>query len=201
MFTGIAKELGVIHTIVKNDVITLEITCGKVLEDLERGSSINVNGVCLTVMKKSGLGFTITIIPETFDRTAFRYLKQGDFVNLEPPMKLGEPLTGGMVSGLVDGVGVIQNVILEKKRHELVIDVPTDLMKFIAPRTGVVIDGIGLNTKEVEKNRITIALYPYVTAHTTLGKLQKNDNVNIEVSSTARVIVHYLEQTGKSDIH
>lgn len=201
MFTGIAKELGVIHKIVKTEVITMEITCGKVLEELERGSSINLNGACLTVMKKSGLGFTITIIPETFDRTAFRHLKQGDFVNLEPPMKLGDPLTGGMVSGLVDGIGVIQKVILEKKRHEFIIEVPSELMKFIAPRTGVVVDGIGLNTKEADKNLITIALYPYVTAHTTLGKLQKGDRVNIEVSSTARVIVHYLEQTGGRDIH
>jgi riboflavin synthase len=184
MFTGIATE-----------VVTLEITCSRVLPELFRGGSININGACLTVMKKDAVGFSIVLIPETFEKTSFRYMNDGDTVNLESAMKLGDPLVGGMVSGLVDGVGKVTSIISDKNKYEIDLEIPQELVKFVAPRTGIVINGIGLNTKTVHNNSITIALYPYVLAHTTLSSLNEGSFANLEVSSTARVIVHYLETT------
>lgn len=194
MFTGIAQELGTINKIIKTDVVSMEILCTpKLAQKLERGGSINIDGACLTIMKKAGDSFVITLIPETFDRTVFGSKKIGDKVHLESPLALGEPLVGGMVSGLVDGIGTITKVIKEANRFELVVEPPLELMKFIAPRTGVVLNGIGVNTKECSRKDFTVALYPYITAHTTLASVKKGDKLNLEVSSTARIIVHYLE--------
>lgn len=193
MFTGIANEIGIIRTVTPGKTIGLEIESPRLIQELQPGGSINVDGACLTVMKVQKDSFIITLIPETYERTTLKYKNVGDRLNLERPLKIGEPLVGGMVSGLVDGVGVVKQILKDGRKHHLIIEPPLELMKYIAARTGLVINGIGLNTSAITDTTVEIPLYPYIIGHSTIGELKEGDFVSLEISQIARYVERLLE--------
>lgn len=191
MFTGIIREIGSLK--VKRRFgkggVRFEITCEKLKPaPLE---SVSVNGVCLTVAEKTVAGFRVDVVPETLSRTNLGKLRRGDFVNLEPSLRMDDKFDGHFVSGHIDGIvkilkrGKIQNGI------GLVIELPKKLAVFIVEKGSVAINGVSLTVAQVRTNDFTIALIPTTLKYTNLGKLQPGDLVNIEVDMLARYMYSF----------
>jgi len=181
MFTGLVEELGKVKSVVRGTLsVRLSVNAKTILGDVKLGDSIAVNGTCLTVVDYSDSWFTADVMPETVDSTALAGLKAGDTVNLERTLRVGDRLGGHMVSGHVDGVGVIRD---KKQRDNAVvirIEAAPTIMRYIVKKGSVAIDGISLTVVEVGANWFTVSLIPHTAAVTTLGIKGPGDPVNLE---------------------
>lgn len=179
MFTGIIEEMGIVKSI-KSKVITIE--ANKIFDDLKLGDSVAVNGTCLTVSSFSNKIFNADITNETLSRTNLGDLKSGFKVNLERALTLNGRLGGHIVSGHIDGVGIIKNISKKSEDIELVIEVPTNLMKYIIEKGSVAVDGISLTIAKVDnnKNNFSVAIIPHTLKETVLYYKKAGDKVNIE---------------------
>lgn len=177
MFTGIIEEIGTVKSI-KSKAITIK--ADKIFEDLKLGDSVAVNGTCLTVSSFSNKIFNADITSETLNRTNLGDLKSGFKVNLERALTLNGRLGGHIVSGHVDGIGIIKNIYRNSKDIILTVEVPFDLMKYIIEKGSVAVDGISLTIAEVNKNNFSIALIPHTFKETSLYYKKEGDKVNIE---------------------
>lgn len=179
MFTGIIEEMGIVKSI-KSKVITIE--ANKIFDDLKLGDSVSVNGTCLTVSSFSNKIFNADITSETLSRTNLGDLKSGFKVNLERALTLNGRFGGHIVSGHIDGVGIIKNISKKSEDIELVIEVPTNLMKYIIEKGSVAVDGISLTVAKVDnnKNNFSVAIIPHTLKETVLYYKKAGDKVNIE---------------------
>lgn len=181
MFTGIIEEMGIVKSI-KSKVITIE--ANKIFDDLKLGDSVAVNGTCLTVSsfegKTSPKIFNADITSETLSRTNLGDLKSGFKVNLERALTLNGRLGGHIVSGHIDGTGIIKNISKNAEDIELTIEVPPNLMKYIIEKGSVAVDGISLTVAKVNKNYFSVAIIPHTLKETILYYKKAGDKVNIE---------------------
>lgn len=191
MFTGLVEELGFVQAMARGSKsVRLTISAAKVLSDVKLGDSIAVNGTCLTVVAVSASSFTADVMPETVDRTVLAKLKNGDRVNLERTLAVGDRLGGHIVTGHIDGVGVIK----EKRRCDnaliIAIEAPDTVMKYIVEKGSVAIDGISLTVVSHTESAFTVSLIPHTAAVTTLGFKEAGDTVNLETD----IIGKYVEK-------
>ncbi|HLQ83997.1 MAG TPA: riboflavin synthase [Pseudogracilibacillus sp.] len=194
MFTGIVEEKGMIKTIKQNSKqgYKFEITANKILEDIQLGDSISVDGVCLTVTKFTKDSFEVDVMPETVKATTMKYLKETNQVNLERAMLATTRLGGHFVSGHVDGVGeIISKTPLENAIYYQ-IQLPENLSKYLIHKGSITIDGISLTVFEIKENLLTISLIPHTTSQTTLGSKGIGDLVNIECDLLAKHVEKQL---------
>jgi len=188
MFTGIVEERGHVMALEGSG---LTVGCRLVAKDAAVGSSLAVNGVCLTVVERGEdhLGFDVST--ETFARSALGALGEGDDVNLERPVTLAARLGGHLVQGHVDGVGEIVEVApTADGGAEVSIRVPADLLRYIVLKGSIAVDGISLTVAALAADRVSIAVIPHTLAVTTLGRAAPGDAVNLEVD----VIAKYVER-------
>lgn len=181
MFTGLVEELGRVKSVVKGTLsVRLTVNAKAVLSDVKLGDSIAVNGTCLTVVDYSDNWFTADVMPETVDSTALAGLKAGDTVNLERTLRVGDRLGGHIVSGHVDGVGVIRDKQQRDNAVIVKIEAPPQVLRYIVKKGSVAIDGISLTVVEVGANWFTVSLIPHTASVTTLGIKGPGDPVNLE---------------------
>ena len=180
MFTGIVEELGKVG---ERSGSRLRFSSQIVLEGSKIGSSIAVNGCCLTVVDLDQNSWMTDVSDETFSRTNLGSLKVGDVVNLERPMALGDRLGGHLVLGHVDAVGEIVSEV-----PNLVVRIPSDLMHLIVEKGSVTVDGISLTAYDLTVDTFTVAVIPHTTEVTTLGVRKVGDKVNIEMDMVAKHI-------------
>ena len=195
MFTGIVEELGAVFERAP-DRIT--VSCRTVLADTHVGSSIAVNGVCLTVVDRGPghLGFDLS--EETLRRTGLAGLSPGDPVNLERPVTLTTRLGGHLVQGHVDGVGEIVGVEAEPAGGAwLTIRPPAELLQYLVDKGSVSVDGVSLTVAGVDGDAFSVALIPHTLAMTTLGAAGRGDPVNLEVDVVAKYVERLLTSTGE----
>ena len=186
MFTGIVEELGKVGS---RNGSRLRINSTTVLEGSDLGSSIAVNGCCLTVVATDGSSYwDADVSEETYSRTNLGSLQTGDVVNLERPMALGERLGGHMVLGHVDAVGHVVS-----PAPDLVIRIPRDLMHLIVEKGSVTVDGISLTAFDLTADTFRVAVIPHTTAVTTLGVRKAGDAVNIEMDVLAKHVQRLVE--------
>ena len=186
MFTGIVEELGKVGS---RNGSRLRINSTTVLEGSDLGTSIAVNGCCLTVVATDGSSYwDADVSEETFSRTNLGSLQTGDVVNLERPMALGERLGGHMVLGHVDAVGHVVS-----PAPDLVIRIPRDLMHLIVEKGSVTVDGISLTAFDLSADTFRVAVIPHTTAVTTLGVRKVGDAVNIEMDVLAKHVQRLVE--------
>jgi riboflavin synthase len=194
MFTGIVEELG---TVAARDGAKLRIDASLVLEDVQLGASIAVNGCCLTVVDWGGEGegacdkpswWTADVTEESYSRTALGSLRVGDPVNLERPVRLNDRLGGHLVQGHVDGVGeiVVPAPDLEVRMRD------RDLMRYVVEKGSITVDGVSLTVVDVLDDGFTVALIPHTTEVTTFGSKTAGDLVNLEVDVTAKYVERLL---------
>lgn len=165
----------------------------KVVEGVKLGDSIAVNGTCLTVVEFGDNWFAADVMPETVDRTALAGLKSGDGVNLERALRVGDRLGGHIMSGHIDGVGVIR----AKEKNDIAvvvrIEAPPAVMRYIIHKGSVAVDGISLTVVDTGPDWFTVSLIPHTAAMTTLGFKGTGAPVNLE----ADVIGKYVEKLMK----
>ncbi len=186
MFTGIVEELG---TVISREGSRLRIAATTVLDDVEMGASIAVNGCCLTVV-----GWDVDegwweadVVAESYARTALGRLEPGSPVNLERPVRLSDRLGGHLVQGHVDGVGEIV-----AGAPDLRVRTEPGLLRYVVEKGSITIDGISLTVVEPDTDTFTVAVIPHTMEVTTLGHKGPGDLVNLEVDVTAKYVERLL---------
>ena len=186
MFTGIVEELGEVRELAGGRLV---VACRNVLEDAEAGSSMAVNGVCLTVVQRGRDWLSFDLSPETLARTSFQRLREGDPVNLERPVTLATRLGGHLVQGHVDGVGTVESL---EEDGTLSVRAPEELLRYLVEKGSVAVDGVSLTLVDVATDRFSVALIPHTLAVTTLGRKRVGDVVNIETDLFGKYAWKYL---------
>ena len=168
MFTGLVAELGSVQKLARQgNSYHLTISARKVLENLKIGDSVAVNGACLTVVRMDNDGFTADVMPETVRLTNIGSLNAGDKVNLERTLRLCDGLDGHIVSGHVEGLGVISSRKPEGIAMVVTITTPAALLKYIIKKGSIAIDGISLTVTEVTDTTFSVSLIPHTAKETT----------------------------------
>ena len=181
MFTGIVEEMGKIRQILlAGSSGKIQIEARKVLEGTKVGDSIAVNGVCLTVTSLSHDGFTADMMAETYRRSALGQQKVGDLVNLERAMAAGERFGGHIMSGHIDGTGVIEKLRREENAVWVTIRTKPAVLRLIVEKGSVGIDGISLTVASVSETGFQVSVIPHTGEETTLLKKKTGDLVNLE---------------------
>ena len=187
MFTGIVEEIG---KIISARPGNLSVAAGKVLEDMEEGASMAVNGVCLTVTGFDNKSFSVDVMPETLDKTNLGMLKASDGVNLERPLTLGGRLGGHLVQGHIDDTARVISVTPRGDSILVGFEAPLKLMAYIVERGFIAVDGVSLTVVSRNSGLFQVSLVGYTRQHTILGKRRVGDTVNLE----ADIIAKYVEQ-------
>ena len=193
MFTGLVAELGTVVALKPlKQSYNITVKAQKVLANLKIGDSVAVNGACLTIVNISGSDFTADVMPETVKLTNLRHLKSGDRVNLERTLRLCDGLDGHIVSGHVEGVGVIAAKKAEGIAEIVTIKTPPELLKYIIKKGSIAIDGISLTVTEVTDTGFSVSLIPHTAKETTLGFKKPGDEVNLETDIIGKYVEHLL---------
>lgn len=192
MFTGIIEEIGTVRSIRGGGSgVVIDIEATKVLESTAVGDSIAVNGVCLTVTPGNG-HFTADAMPETLRRTSLGHLAPGSKVNLERAMLCGGRFGGHMVSGHVDACGRVASLTRDGIALLMRVEVPADVLRYVAVKGSVTLDGTSLTVAGVDEGGLTVSLIPHTMGVTTLGLLRTGSPVNVEVDMLARYVERLL---------
>ncbi len=191
MFTGIVEERGEIASL---DGSRLAIACRMVASESVEGSSVSVNGVCLTVVDRTPGGVSFDVSPETFARSALGRLRPGDRVNLERPVTLAARLGGHLVQGHVDGLGEIARVEPDGEGGaRLSIRIPEALQRYVVEKGSITVEGVSLTVAGIADGHVEIAVIPHTLAVTTLGLVRAGDPVNLEVDVIAKYVERLME--------
>ena len=194
MFSGIVEEKGTVKNINrKKNLITMDVAADKVLKGTKVGDSIAVNGVCLTVTKMAGKVATFDLMKETLDFTTLGDAKSGTEVNLERALKVSDRIGGHFVSGHVDGMGVLKKIVTMENYVEWQIQLDRKLMRYMAPKASVTVDGVSLTIGWVKKTMFSIYLIPHTLEVTTFGNKKIGQKLNIETDVLAKYILHGKE--------
>ena len=192
MFTGIITHLGKISELKKNpkkDLLLKISVVGKINRKLAIGCSIACNGICLTLIeqKKSLLSFQAS--RETCEKTTLENWKIGEEINLEFALRAGDELGGHMVLGHVDGTAKILAIQPIKDSKKFTFSTKKELMKFIAEKGSVTLNGASLTVNEVKKNSFSVNLIPHTIANTAFKDAAVNDFINLEIDVIARYVL------------
>lgn len=191
MFSGIVSDVGVVENVEAGAKLRhLRIACCYPAESIALGASIACNGVCLTVTARGSGGegswFEADLGAETLARTTAVQWKIGTRLNLERALKLGDEVSGHMVTGHVDGVAEIMAIADFEGMRRIDFRAPINLSQFIAEKGSVALDGTSLTVNTVEDNRFSVLLIPHTLKATTWGSSQAGDKINLEVDLLAR---------------
>lgn len=181
MFTGIIEETGsVTETKFLGGGYRISISAVKVLEETKIGDSININGVCQTVVDLQHSSFSVETVEETVKKTTLGTLRNGDKVNLERAMRADSRFGGHFVLGHVDATGEIVDIWELKTSVLVTIRYPQQFDHYIIPQGSVAVDGISLTIAELEMPMLTVSIIPHTFKQTTLAGKRKRDAVNLE---------------------
>jgi riboflavin synthase len=188
MFTGLVEEQGIVASVEQTgEGVRLEVETG-LAGRLAPGDSIAVNGVCLTAVDPSEGSFAADVMNETLSRTTLGPLAAGDTVNLELALRAGDPLGGHIVQGHVDGTATVESVFDDGFSTMVQIAAPEEILRYVARKGSVAIDGVSLTVAELGDGWFSVALIPETQERTTLGGLREGQSVNIEVDVLAKYV-------------
>lgn len=199
MFTGIIESLGTIHRVIpQGEGKVLQIRCGLDLSDTRIGDSIAVNGACLTAVHLEKHAFSVDMAPETVARTTFKTAAPGMRVNVERAMQLSSRVDGHLVSGHIDGTGVITRIENKSNAILLTIAVDAHLAGQMIEKGSVAVDGISLTINQCTDTDFSISIIPHTAKLTTIGFKQTGDFVNIETDMIGKYVRKFLTRTTAS---
>ncbi len=191
MFTGIVEETG---TVLKSGN-PLVIKAKKILEDIHLGDSIAVNGICLTVTSFTDDTITLDVMNETYGRTNLRHIKYGTKVNLERAMSAGGRFGGHIVSGHIDGTGILTDITSDGIAKWLTISADSSILKYIVLKGSVTLDGVSLTVAYVDNKTFKVSVIPHTQSETTLLLKSVGSEINIETD----IIGKYVEKFTRSE--
>lgn len=192
MFTGIITDKGRVRSISKPGDTLIEIDTSYDVARIAIGASIACSGPCLTVIRRGvtdGQGwFAVEASAETLSKTTIGGWKVGTPINLERALKVGDELGGHIVSGHVDGVGKVLSVRQEGQSWRFLFDAPSELMRYIAHKGSISIDGVSLTVNEVEGTTFGVNIIPHTFSETTFGQMTVGQDINLEIDALARYV-------------
>ena len=195
MFTGIIEDTGTVSRIeTRGQEKRLILELPRHLTEVQLGDSINVNGVCLTVVQKNERRIEFDLSLETLQKTAMRELKVGDQVNLERALRLTDRLGGHIVTGHVDGIGEIVEKREGKDFLQLRIRIPEPVSRYVVPKGSIAIDGISLTVNEYQEGEIEMTLIPFTIEKTGLKGKRVGDRVNVEADILGKYVEKIMER-------
>ena len=190
MFTGIVRELGTVDCF---DGSRLVVAAPETAGGVAVGDSVSIAGVCLTVVAAEEGRLAFDVVPETLSRTASSRLEPGDRVNVEPSLRVGDPLGGHVVQGHVDAVGTVRSVRPEGDSRRVWVDAPDAIVRYCLEKGSIAVDGVSLTVAALDDKGFEVALIPHTLAVTTLGDLEPGDEVDLEVDVLAKVVERLVE--------
>lgn len=196
VFTGIVEEVGRVAASRDrsgNRQVTIEADA--VIDSLKLGDSVACGGACLTVTDLGPRDFTVELSRESVARTAPRW-EVGASMNLERAMRADGRFGGHLVTGHVDGTGVVQSITREPGAHVLEVRTPTHLSRYLAPKGSITLDGVSLTVVDARPNAFSVWLIPHTLEVTTLGQLEPGAIVNLEADLLAKYLERLLEARG-----
>ncbi len=203
MFTGIIEEVGTVLSVNRNGSSSfIQIKADKVLEDVHLGDSIAVNGVCLTVTKFEKGIFQADVMNETLKRSSLGSLKNGSPVNLERAMSAEGRFGGHIVSGHIDGTGIIKDIKNDGIAVWYTVSADSDIMRYIVEKGSIAIDGISLTVAKVTDTDFSVSIIPHTAEQTILSTKKTGDIVNLENDIIAKYIEKLIRpaETRKSSV-
>ena len=191
MFTGLVEATGKITALESQGPgMRIVVNAGDLANGVEIGDSIANNGCCLTVIEANGPYLAFEAGPETLSKTSLGSKQIGDSVNLERSLQVGDRLGGHLVTGHVDARGILDERTDDEEWSTFWFQVPETLIRQMAPKGSITVEGVSLTLVDVEADRFCVALIPHTLEVTTLGGLQPGDTVNLETDLLAK----YVEQ-------
>jgi len=193
MFTGIIEEIGIVKEFIKSgNTALITVECQKVLEKLQIGDSIAIDGVCQTVTKFDKSSFCAQVSSETLSVTTFSKLKRCDRVNLERALSVNGRFGGHIVTGHIDGLAKVKNIQKLSEFYNIKFEVDKDLAKYVAKKGSVALNGISLTVADICVNEFSVAIIPHTFENTNLKCLKTVDFVNFEVDILAKYVEKIL---------
>jgi len=189
MFTGLIEEIG---TLVQLQGEKLTLRCHKILEGMELGDSIAVDGVCLTVVQFDTTSFTAQVSDETFQRSSLGQRRSGSAVNLERSLKVGGKVGGHFVTGHIDGLGELRQRLIQGPFWELTFAAAPGVAKYIAAKGSIAVNGVSLTVARCEAEEFTVAVVPYSLEQTNLQYIDIGETVNLEGDILAKYVEKML---------
>ncbi|MDR4461240.1 MAG: riboflavin synthase [Nitrospirales bacterium] len=197
MFSGIIEEMGAIQAIDKGLAgAKFSILASQILEDLKLGDSISVAGACLTASQVGDLGFSVDVSTETLNCTTLGSITVGTPVNLERAMKLNARMGGHLVTGHVDGIGLLRARQQDGNSIQLTIETPEEIIRYCVAKGSITVDGISLTINAVSDRSIAVAIIPHTAKVTTMGLKQIGDPVNLESDLIGKYVERLLQSSG-----
>lgn len=201
MFTGIITSIGRIERAEQRGDLRLRITCDYDMDAVDLGASIACSGVCLTVVDKGPGWFAVDLSAETVSRSAPGLWAEGNRLNLERALKVGDELGGHIVTGHVDGIGVVEDVSPVGDSLRMTVIAGGDLAAYLASKGSITLDGVSLTVNEVEDApdgvRFAINIIPHTAQQTTFADVQAGRSLNIEIDILARYLGRMLAVRGQ----
>ncbi|OGQ03957.1 MAG: riboflavin synthase subunit alpha [Deltaproteobacteria bacterium RBG_19FT_COMBO_46_12] len=198
MFTGIIEDKGkVLRVESRGQEKRLTLELPPHLTEVQLGDSININGVCLTIVRKQKRAIELDLSQETLQKTALGELQEGNQVNLERALKLTDRLGGHIVTGHIDGIGVIAEKRKERDFLQMEIRIPESVSRYVVPKGSIAIDGISLTVNEFLGAEIRMTLIPYTIEKTTLVDKRVGDRVNVEADILGKYVEKLLDRGNK----
>jgi riboflavin synthase len=196
VFTGIVRERGrVVALDGDGDGVALRVAAPTTAEGASIGDSVALNGCCLTVVGVEGGELAFDAVPETLRRTSLGRLEVGSEINVEPALRVGEPLGGHYVQGHVDGVGRVRTVEPEGDGVRVTFDAPENVLRYCVEKGSIAVDGVSLTVAAVDDTGFAVALVPHTLSETTLSSVGPGVEVNLEVD----VLAKYVERLARRD--
>ena len=192
MFTGIVSDIGTIESLDPRGDLRVRISCGYDMDSVEMGASIACSGICLTVVEKGPDWFAVDVSGETISCIAPGQFTAGRQLNLERALKVGDELGGHIVTGHVDGIGTVVSSNLAGDSREVVIRISKNLAPFVAAKGSITVDGVSLTVNAISDDAdgalFTLNIIPHTAQVTTLGELEADRAVNLEIDILARYL-------------
>lgn len=200
MFTGLIQEIGTVKRIRPGEWYRLGIHAKKIIEGIELGDSISVNGACLTVVTFDGDGFEVDAMPETIEKTTLKYLKVGSRVNLEPSLRLGDKVGGHWVTGHVDGTGTVLSTTRVGNSIVYEISLSEELAQYLIPKGSIAVDGISLTIIECGPTSFKVGIIPHTLQETILDGKGVGSHVNLETDFIGKYVYKYTRGSSQGGV-
>lgn len=194
MFTGIVRELGQVESFDRNPDGAHLWVKAKLSSELERGDSVAVSGVCLTATDISDGSFSADVMNQTLDVSTLGELDDGSFVNLELPLRAGDPLGGHVVQGHVDGRVEVTSVDEDGLARRMRVSVSPEQERYLVERGSLTLDGVSLTVADLGDGWAEVSLIPETLERTTLGSAEPGTRLNLELDPIARHVERLVQR-------
>lgn len=199
MFSGLVNGTGTVKEIMKKSqtiVMTIQPSKSQLIQGVKIGDSIAIDGTCLTIEQLQNNQFTVSLMPQTFEKTTFKFRNDGDLVNLERSLVAGSRLEGHIVTGHVDEVTKVIKRQSNENAIELVLRLPDRLQGQVVAQGSVAINGVSLTVMNVGRDWFSVGLVPHTQVVTNFDQLQEGDLVNLETDILGKYVMANMKVRG-----